>query len=176
MAKSTEIKPYQFEPTDVSGYSDDDDASSESETDIREQASFTEHFGTVDWCECAKFLRMPSSIECQCCCEMEGIADRLTDDGASLQCITDHEQFKVVCLNKDILYTALVMMKSECGDTLCVVIHCAFHWLTGTAWLKLILCTKHSSYCRSYRMAAYRQFIYWTYHRLGRGIRKVIPS
>jgi len=25
-------------------------------------------------------------------------------------------------------------------------------------------------------MAAYRQFIYWTYHRLGRGIHKVIPS
>ena len=41
---NTEIIPYQFEPTDVSGYSDnEDDSSSESETDIREQASFTEH-------------------------------------------------------------------------------------------------------------------------------------
>ena len=29
---------------------------------------------------------------------------------------------------------------------------------------------------RSYRLAAYRQFIHWTYSRLGRGIRKVIPS
>jgi len=117
MAESTEIKPYQFKPTDVSGYSDDDDDSSESETDIREQASFTERLGTVDWCECVK---CSPSIECQCCREMEGIADQLTDDGAILQCIKDHEQFKVVCLNKDVLYTALVMMKSVHGDTLCL--------------------------------------------------------
>ena len=60
----------------------------------------------------------PAGIECQCCREMEGIADRLTDDGASLQCLTDHKQFKVVCLNKDVLYTALVMMKLVLGDTL----------------------------------------------------------
>ena len=29
---------------------------------------------------------------------------------------------------------------------------------------------------RSYRLAAYRQFIRWTYSRLGRGIHRVIPS
>ena len=29
---------------------------------------------------------------------------------------------------------------------------------------------------RSYRLAAYRQFIHWTYSRLGRGIHRVIPS
>jgi len=34
MAESTGIKSYQFKPTDVSGYSDDDDDSSKSETNI----------------------------------------------------------------------------------------------------------------------------------------------
>ena len=29
---------------------------------------------------------------------------------------------------------------------------------------------------RAYRLAAYRQFIHWTYSRLGRGIHRVIPS
>ena len=29
---------------------------------------------------------------------------------------------------------------------------------------------------RAYRLAAYRQFIHWTYNRLGRGVCRVIPS
>ena len=29
---------------------------------------------------------------------------------------------------------------------------------------------------RTYRLAACRQFVHWTYSRLGRGIHKVIPS
>jgi len=69
----TEIRPYQFDPTDVSGYNEHEDDSSESETDRREQASFTKCLGTLDWCECAKCSPMPSGIECQCCREMEGI-------------------------------------------------------------------------------------------------------
>ena len=81
---NTEIKPYQFKPTDVSGYSDNDDDSSQSETDIREQASFTERLGTMDWCECAKCSPMPSGIECQCCREMEGIDEQLTEHGGGL--------------------------------------------------------------------------------------------
>ena len=34
----------------------------------------------------------------------------------SYQCITDHEQFKVVCLTNDVLYTALVMMNTVRGN------------------------------------------------------------
>ena len=58
---------------------------------------------------------MPSSIECQCCKEMEGVVKRVAEN-ESLQCITDHEQFKVVCLNKDVLYIALVIMNTIRGD------------------------------------------------------------
>ena len=39
---STKILPYSFEPVSVSNYADEDSSSSESEADIREQASFTE--------------------------------------------------------------------------------------------------------------------------------------
>ena len=47
---STEIEPYQFEPTTVACYSDEDSNSDESDTDVQEQASFTERLGKVDWC------------------------------------------------------------------------------------------------------------------------------
>ena len=57
---------------------------------------------------------MLSGIECQCCREMEGVSECLAEDG-SYRCITDHEQFKVVCLNKDVLYMALVKMNTIRG-------------------------------------------------------------
>ena len=39
-----------------------------------------------------------------------------------INCITEHEQFKVVCLNKDVLYTALVMMNTIRGDPLTLLL------------------------------------------------------
>ena len=75
-----EIVPYRFEPVSISNYSDQDTSSSESENDIREQASFTERLGSTSWCECAKCAPMPSGIECQCCKEMEGVVDRVAEN------------------------------------------------------------------------------------------------
>ena len=47
---TSEIEPYCFEAVSISNYSDPDTSSSESETDIREQASFTERLGSTSWC------------------------------------------------------------------------------------------------------------------------------
>ena len=91
-----EIVQYHFDPVSVSNYSDPDTSSSESETDIREQASFTERLGCRSWCECMKCAPMPSGIEHQCRKEMEGAFERAAEN-KSHQCITDHEQFKAVC-------------------------------------------------------------------------------
>jgi len=63
----SEIKPYQFEPVHTTGFSDSEDDSSELETGILEQASFTERLGMINWYKCAKRTPMPSGIECQCC-------------------------------------------------------------------------------------------------------------
>ena len=49
---------------------------------------------------------MSSGIECQCCRETESAVKRIAKN-ESYWYITDHEQFKTVCLNKDVLYTAL---------------------------------------------------------------------
>ena len=79
----------------LSYYSDPDTSNHKPETDI----SFTELLGSTSWHECAKFAPMPSGMECQCCEEMEGVVERVAEN-ESHQCIMDHEQFKVVCLNR----------------------------------------------------------------------------
>ena len=115
MAESTitaEVKPYQFEPTTVACYSDEESDSDESDTDVREQASFTECLGKVDWCSCSKCVPLPREIECQCCREVDSVYERLVEQD-DICCITNHDQFSVVCLNKDVLYTALVMINRE---------------------------------------------------------------
>ena len=50
MAKSesaSEVLPYRFEPVSFSNYNDNEEHTSESETDIREQASFTDRLGST---------------------------------------------------------------------------------------------------------------------------------
>ena len=99
----------------VSNYSKNEDSISESETDIREQASFMERLGSTSWCECAKYSTMLSGIAYQCCREMMSAVERIAEN-ESYWCITDHEEFKIVCLNKDVLYTALVRMNLIRGN------------------------------------------------------------
>ena len=60
---------------------------------------------------------MYSEIECQCCREMDTVKELLSEEESDLR-ITTNEQFKIVCLNKDVLYTALVTMKTVRGDAL----------------------------------------------------------
>ena len=58
----------------------DNEDSSESETDIREQASFTEQLGSTSWCECVKCATVSSGIKCQCCREMESAVERIANN------------------------------------------------------------------------------------------------
>ena len=75
--------------------------------------SFVEHLGKVDWCSCLRCILMLRGIKCQCYREMDTVHERLMER-EEINCITSHDpQFSVVCLNKDILYTALVMMNRE---------------------------------------------------------------
>ena len=72
-----------------------------------------------------------------------------------LGCITEHKSFEAVCLNRDVLWTALVNLADR-EDT----------------YLPL----RESVPNRTYRYAAYRQYTWWVHNRLGRHVRRVIPS
>ena len=75
-------------------------SSSESENNIREQASFMGRLRCTSWCDYTKFSAMPSSIECECYREIESVAKCIAKN-ASYWCISDDEQSKFVCLNKE---------------------------------------------------------------------------
>ena len=68
-------------------------------------------------------------------------------------CITKNEDFSLLCLRKVVLENVLVSLHETRGD-----------------FLEFPLSNK------SFRFAAYKQFIWFVYKRLGRGNRRVIPS
>lgn len=72
-----------------------------------------------------------------------------------LPCVTEHSSFHAVCLNRDVLWTALVSLHDR-----------------ESAGLP----DRQQVSNRSFRYAAYRQFTWWVHGHLGRKIRRVIPS
>lgn len=66
-------------------------------------------------------------------------------------CITENDNFRAVCLQREVLKTVLHMLNNMRGDDINIQ-------------------------NRSLRYAGYRQYTWWVHNRLGRGIRKVIPS
>ena len=56
---------------------------------------------------------MPHAVECVCCRELLEVVECLEDSDG---CVTCLETFKTICLDKDVLYTALVMIYTVRGD------------------------------------------------------------
>ena len=106
---TTEVKPYQFELTTVVLYSHEESDSDDSDTDVQEQASFMEPLGKVDWYCCLKCVPMLCGIKCQCNREMNIVHEQLVEQD---------EISYIVCLNKDVLHTTLVMINRK-GVNLC---------------------------------------------------------
>jgi len=100
------------------------------------------------------------------------LSRQLTEGDASLQCIIDHQHFIKWSASTKKCYTPHWWKWNQCWWSIAssageqVWNKAGFYSFVAYTYL----------YCRSYRVAAYQQLIYWTYQRLGRGIRKVIPQ
>ena len=74
--------------------------------------SFMECLGKVDWFSFLKCIPMSRGIKYWCSREMDAVHERLIE-WEEINCITSHDQFSIVCRNKNIVYAALVMMNRE---------------------------------------------------------------
>lgn len=75
-------------------------SSDESENELN--SSRTEN---LHWCKCQHCILMPSFLESICCKELPLLNDKLQE---SFSCITLHDDFDVLMLNKTVLETAFI--------------------------------------------------------------------
>lgn len=94
---------------------------------------------------------MGTERECVCCHEVEDVKDKLGEE--SKECITTLSAFAAVCLQADVLETAYYHYRAVYGQ-------------------EELAKSQHERF----RYTAYRQFVMWIYHHLGKSIRVVLPS
>ena len=102
------ILPYRCEPDSLWSNSEESD-----NNDTDSQASFTERLGKTSWCSCMKCLPMPHAVECNYFSKLSEVEKCLE---GSDRCVTCLETFKTFCLDKDVLYTVLVIRHTVRGD------------------------------------------------------------
>ncbi|XP_065062658.1 P2X purinoceptor 7-like [Rhopilema esculentum] len=109
----------------------------------------TDRIGHTEWCQCGKCLPMRKGRESVCCLEIVEVKKRT----GRLTCITDHDGFKSLCLDHHVVEDAIYQYVGEVGG-----------YVDDTPAFEL------------FRHVAYRQFVRWIWRRLGKHVRKVIPS
>ena len=76
-----------------------------------------------DWqhllCSCMKCLPTPRAVEGICCSRLSEVKERLEGSDRYVTCL---ETFKILCLDKDVLYTVLVTRHTVRGDKVQTVI------------------------------------------------------
>lgn len=144
------FNPYLYEPErEVSSPSEGETSSSDEES-VYETCS-EGRSGSLDWCECDSCQIETREIDCLCCREEAALNEKF--DEGDFQCIIESPRFSKMCLDEDILGNVLTGLHETRGDHL-----------------------EEVPSNRSLRYAAYRQFSWWVFKRLGKNNRRVLPS
>ena len=99
-------------------------------------------------CECDNCVDMKVEDETLCC--IHSLSEEHTTFFNGAKCIAETRGFSFVCLEKDVLETSLGAWERLVGD--------------------------RRNVCNRYRFIAYKQYIWWIYGRLGKDVRKRIPT
>ena len=106
------IDPYQFELLLTCEEIESLQRRARQEEEHDEHHTREGRMGHTRWCECSRCPEMPTTLECVCCRELHEAVDKM---GTS-ECITALTDFENVCLNREVLRTALVAMIDVRGD------------------------------------------------------------
>eukprot|EP00795_Rhopilema_esculentum_P011107 gene11107-19977_t len=96
------IRPYLYEPLPRERRVSEDKSSS---NDDDEEDLNIERISNTDWCDCGHCVSMPKSVECLCCREVALTLQKANE--ANCGCITQVDGFTPVCLNPDVVVTAI---------------------------------------------------------------------
>ncbi|OCT57273.1 hypothetical protein XELAEV_18003785mg [Xenopus laevis] len=127
--------------------SEDQSSSSDASETFREDKR---RIGNNDWCLCGMCLPMTTAIESLCCYEVDIIHSKIPVEGF---CITDNEEYKFECVNRD-----------------------RADWNYRMSKFRITKFPPLAKYMRALRKIAYRAFIVWIYTFLGLHNHRVIPA
>ena len=111
-AEGFSVTPYSLEPE----YEEGEKSSSDLSSDENSGGSDEEVFGrllSLEWCKCSNCDTTTLSHPRKClCCREVAQASALADfNSEPISCITQHDDFRAVCLNTAVLKTTLFRIK-----------------------------------------------------------------
>ena len=99
------FQSFQFEPTNSPG-EEPTESEGESEREA-ESLSLSARVGNTEWWICGgNCVAITTADECFCCQELDALNPKF--DEAMIEYITGYSNFRIVCLDIDVLHTALV--------------------------------------------------------------------
>ena len=81
-------------------------------------SNFNARVGNTEWCLCdGNRAALSTADECFCCQELDALNQKFNK--SMIECITNHSKFRIVCLETDVLLTALVAInEAQCNPLL----------------------------------------------------------
>ena len=111
-SSANSVQPYQFEPLmtheelETFRRRTRNRREGDSDDEQREGSNEDSRIGNSRWCSCGICVPMPTTEESVCCQELCEARDNIGENS----CVTSNQAFERVCLDPDVLQTALVLV------------------------------------------------------------------
>lgn len=148
LSDAENIRPYQFEPL---ANTSETPRSATPDNDRSNVEDVQDRQVNTNWCKCGISISMGTQQECICCQEIAAISAEVEAGGH--QCITESPILTDNCLNRHVLQVSMYEYLQNVGPI-----------------------DDNQPSHQVYRHLAYRRFVRWIWHFLGKTNRKILPA